>query len=396
MTSAVSVPVAPAVPDVLAENLEELAFLSLQRRKLLFDYETTIEEIGEHDERIEAQRDSLRIGGETSVRLAEELISEGFLDWEIYAGARVWLEQARPGRPTLEEKLAGGTGPGWIEAFRRVPPEIAADLLNPVALPEPMLPLAVDALLWHGLLDDRRMFEYARHADAGNRRTVARHLGGRMRKRVDSVDLLRELSRDDDVDVRRAALGSLAACDRGETLRRCREELQAVQPDDFALRLTGLLGETDDLARLVARAPRPAALRALGDLGDPAALDVLLEALGSDDVDTALAATDGLTLIVGPPSASATAEEGEAPDPEELRRRAKDARGSIADGTRHWAGIPLADDWPPEGDLGVREPVERQWRKGLAGVADPVSLHLGEVPDGFFTGAPSEVSVAGE
>jgi hypothetical protein len=86
----------PAVPPVLSENLEELEFLSIQRRKLFCDFETTRAELLKHENRIEAHFDSLRVGGDAAVALAEKALEEAVFPWEVFAAARVWLELALP------------------------------------------------------------------------------------------------------------------------------------------------------------------------------------------------------------------------------------------------------------------------------------------------------------
>src|SRR5512137_373674 len=85
----------PALPDVIAEHLEELGFLNLQRRKLLFSPELPLRRLPAHDERIEAHLDGLRLGAGASLALAEETLSSDD-PWAVFAAARMFLELRRP------------------------------------------------------------------------------------------------------------------------------------------------------------------------------------------------------------------------------------------------------------------------------------------------------------
>ena len=78
-----------------ALELEELAFLSIQRRKLVFSDAASLRRFELHGKRIEAHRDALRIAGDTAQELARELI-DGEDPWEVYAGGMVWLDAGAP------------------------------------------------------------------------------------------------------------------------------------------------------------------------------------------------------------------------------------------------------------------------------------------------------------
>ena len=85
---------APVIPDVLEEHLEELAFLSIQRRKLVFSPDVPLPDFLPHDGRILAHWKGLELGGEASVQIALTRL-EAFDPWEVYAAARVWLGLGR-------------------------------------------------------------------------------------------------------------------------------------------------------------------------------------------------------------------------------------------------------------------------------------------------------------
>ena len=76
----------PVLPDVVLEHVEEYAFLSIQRRKLLFSDEITLDQLREHDERIAAHWDGLVLAVPHSVELAVGRLEEGD-PWDAFAAA---------------------------------------------------------------------------------------------------------------------------------------------------------------------------------------------------------------------------------------------------------------------------------------------------------------------
>ena len=124
---------APVIPDVLGEHLEEIAFLSIQRRKLLFSPESPLSQFLPHDARIAAHWDGLVLGGEASVEIALERLKE-FDPWEVYAAARVWLELGSPKTEEVLQRLEVVDDellPAWREALSRIKGDRLAQLLPP-------------------------------------------------------------------------------------------------------------------------------------------------------------------------------------------------------------------------------------------------------------------------
>ena len=62
--------------DILQEHLEELAFLSIQRRKMLFAPAVTLRGFLEHEQRVSAHWDGLKVGRDASVELAVASLEE--------------------------------------------------------------------------------------------------------------------------------------------------------------------------------------------------------------------------------------------------------------------------------------------------------------------------------
>ncbi|MEZ5065028.1 MAG: hypothetical protein R3B81_09840 [bacterium] len=381
----------PVVPDILEEHLEELAFLSLQRRKLAFDWETFPRELRAHDRRIEAHRAALKLGGAESARIARARLEDAVMDWEIYASLRIWFETEAPSGETLREVLLARLGDdpepsipkaaGWREAYRALPPGRAEELLR-LDVPAATA-IAVDAAGWHGALDAKGADRFASHSAPAVRRGVARTLGA---ARFDPARALDRLLGDPETEVRHAALGSRLLRDPRGTHEMVRGRVAAA--DDFELRVLGLLGDANDLRGLASRAREtPAAARALGDLRDPRALDVLLELARGKDADLAAAALDGVATIAGWPAGREGADDL---DVEEMAAHVAACRSALGDAPRWLRGIA----YPPRNSEEIT--TEAAWRLAIESDDPERGRRLREVPDGFFTGAPVEEALCGE
>jgi hypothetical protein len=252
---------APVLPDVIGQHLEELAFLSIQRRTLLFADDVSLAALQRHEERLAAHWDGLRTGGAASVRLALERI-DAFDPWERYAAARVWLEL---GSPTGAEVIAriARTEPEllgvWSEALRRVP-LARLELLLPVDAASQygpsVLSVVVDAWGWHGALDERMAVEAGAGVEPIVRGAVARTFGW-IPAVAQSRALVPALARDSSPLVSRRALWSIALCHPAAALGHCRRRAAAGDADAFVLRVLALLGGPEDEELLAPLAGTP-------------------------------------------------------------------------------------------------------------------------------------------
>ncbi len=273
-------PSRPAIPDILEEHLEEVAFLSIQRRALQFDHETTLEELAEHDSRITAHREGLRIGGAVSVEIARERLEDPASDWELAAAARVWIEDGGPTpeevREAIESSGVEAVG-GWREAFRGLAPEIVETILPAMWVDSDGTPcsrgVAADARGWIGRHTDRAARVLARDPEAAVRRGIARTLPLLSLETLAPADLLRELTDDPDPTVARAALWSWCLVDREPALARVRAGAAVADPDPFAVRALGWLGDPDSEAdrRILAAAAAVDPEEAAADAEEPSA-----------------------------------------------------------------------------------------------------------------------------
>jgi HEAT repeat protein len=243
-----------------------------------------------------------------------------------------------------------------------------------------------DAFGWHGFLNHTGWDAYAADEDPLVRAAIARTSGLDRKGAMDPNALLA----DDDLRVRRRALWSLALRDPTAAKGHARGDANTDDPDDFSLRVLGFVGSSRDvgiLARHVER--RAAAARALGDLGDPAALDVLLRAFDAEDPNLVAGAMDGALAIVGPPPP--TDAETEELDPAQVRELVEEKRRALHPGERFVRGAPFAAEANPDEDV-----TELLWKRAVLVPNPSMDAWRREVPDGFFDAVPLTIAVSGE
>jgi len=371
----------PVVPDVVLEHLEEVAFLNIQRRKLLFSCEITLEELGEHDERIVAHWDGLVLARPYCAEMAEERLEE-FDPWETFAAARVWIELGDPSSEEVIEKIATAEDDevkgAWREALRRMPAEVLGRVL-PDSLLRDGVPAVQSALTfgrgWHGTLAHAYLPDLVTNEDASVRRSLARAIGWGDSSTPGLNEILRILEDDRDVEVRRAATWSAVLVNPEAATALCRERVRSGDADAFDVRVLGLMGRATDLeivtGLLESETLAGAAARALGDLGEPGGVDAMRRVLAADNKFAAEAASEALVTLLG------TDEEESETEPS--------PRGRLLRG-KTW---PWSDD--PED-----EPMESRWRASLLTPKPETSWLRREVPDGFFTAKPDPTAVPGE
>jgi hypothetical protein len=389
-------PSRPPLPDVVAEHLEELAFLTVQRRKLIFSPELPPRRIATHDERIEAHLDGLRIGARASLPLAQEKLASDD-PWELFSAARVFLELARPDAESLVRltaKLGDDLLGAWREALRSIPRDLSRAWLPHApgaALPPASCALAVDAALARGDGDALAVRELARHAEPVVRGALARGLArGADARRF--AELARELAGDADPQVSRRALWSAARLDPAWALERCRRQTQGAVADPFALRVLGLCGSPEDCDLLAAASAHPqsgpAALQALAELGTPEAIESLIERLGqaSDELRSSAAAALERALGTIPRE-----DRNKTPTPEQAQAHWAGLRADSRRVRRWCLGAPLPWSGDPR-----EQPMLWRWRALATGARQDPEWLGHEVPDGFFADVPVEWAVPGE
>jgi len=288
---------------------------------------------------------------------------------------------------------------------------------------------------WRGLLPDEEAARFGFSADPLLRRSAARALGwGAAPGQVQR--LLSALLTDPEPPVRRGALWSVCLLDPASGVSAARRQLESQEPDPFSARVLGLLGTSVSIGALqplvLHEKVGPACIRALGDLGDPNVMEILIDLL--DDVEErAEAAREAIVAILGFVPESEGAEDqgtveaaaqgdsaapgGEsAVPPEEGGSDEEEAQEGTTDGGREPSGN--ADDvrkaWRaveghyqdferalrgspfPWTGIPAEEPMEAMWRNSLIGSRPDLAWLRNEVPDGFFDEVPVFEAVPGE
>jgi uncharacterized protein (TIGR02270 family) len=397
----------PPLEDILLEHLEELAFLAIQRRKLLFVHDVPLFDFSAHDERIAAHWDGLVIGGGTAVELARDRLAEPD-PWDVYAAARVWIELGRPGTEELFEAIdsAEEEAPlGWRAALRECDSATLADLAEPAlgSSSTSVQAAFTYALGWHGLLPTDRASSLVASQDTAVRRSLARALGWGVIEAGIAQRLSGSLVADPDPEVRAAALWSVALMNPGGAVQWCRDRAAEGRGEPFHMRLLGLLGELQDLELLRAFAESDHELRAagafaMGDLGDVGALRPLRSWLGDPDSEFAEATLHAIEVMVDETPPGASDEEPEPPEGEgesEDQESEEEWWARVTDrftpGTRMLRGVTL----PWSGDP-AEQPMAFLWRSILAeSNGEPAWLRR-EVPDGWFSGLSTDEAIPGE
>lgn len=384
------------VTDVVEEHLDELAFLSVQRRKLVFAPDVVAAQLRWHDERIAAHYDAARTNGSCTRGVAVERLDEPGDAWDVFGALLALLSLETTAREEALDRvaaLATDHAPSVREALRRLPPERFRELFPPdraSEVPEDALAAVVDGWGWHGLLAPERVRKYGEAGDPAVRRAVARHFGHAADAAARSAAPVERLLSEEDPEIRNAALWSQALANPGVALSHCRRELSKTGDDPFLLLLPGLLGGpfAADLLSRKSREPETAivAIRALGELGDVSGVDPLLARLADEDEGVRDEARGALTTILGdlPPP------EDDADDAETLRRFWFENRSRFGAGMRWRRGRSVPFDGPPE-----ETPMESAWLAAILSPEGPPELRR-EVPDGFFTGVLSEEALPGE
>ena len=291
-------------PDILEEHWDDLDFLWSQRGVIVFDGDYDLLELAEHEERIEAHLDGLRIAGARGLSVAREVLASGAAPQAAIA-TRLLMESGDEDRAlVLDAFTAGGeAGDGVRDGLRH----IRATDLQPV-LPELealasgapsdwVIAAVLDVLAFHGR-DFKPMLQLLVHEDAGVR-ALAWGAHGRT-ARFGETELAAALGEVEE-GVRRSALFALADAGTYGLAVQCADAaFRETDPDGVALEMLGVLGQLEyeaDLVRSLATAPVSRyAIRALGALGAPSALPEVVRAGGAAENEVhALAAWQRVT-----------------------------------------------------------------------------------------------------
>lgn len=390
MISGIRSPAAPHVGSILREHLDELAFLNVQRRFLLFAPESSLSGLRRHEERVHAHQDALCIGASAAADLARERLGAPE-PWDVFSAVWTWSALGSPTPAELLEAAAAADEeqlPSWGEAWRQLPADLFARILPESATDKAPAPVRAELVLaraWSGRSEARVLAAPAADGCARLRRNAARALGWATDEKAAILRLLDVLAADDEPEVVAVALWSAVLQGSRPAVDACRRAADGGTASAFQIHVLGLAGQAGDAAILAAllkdESMAPLAARALGWLGDVAAVPDLIGLLGSGVPPLVDAATEGLGRLLGELPEASEAEDAAdgTPDPEFLRHwwqtacPLRDAGTPVLRGrTRAWSGAP-AD-----------EPLESLWLRALAAREPALDWLRREVPDGFF------------
>lgn len=342
-------------PDIVEEHLDELDFLWELREGVVFAPDWTLAELGEHEARAEAHLDGLRLAEQHAVDHALERLWEG----ETFVAAAAAL--------LLAEHVGEGTGSVLLEALGGEEPSVREGVRIGMrhargvdALVEPLCELvrsaepaaaaaAADVLAFHrrGLPDVARLL----CADDPHLRVLAYGAAGRA-GRLGDRRALRSALEDPDSGVRRAALEGSIRCGADGLTDLCRAAaIRAGDPDPVAVEWLGVLVDPEHEALLLQALGRPelaaAALRGLGALGRPSAVEPLLDCLADERLGAIAAAAlrritgseelygERRPIAIGGPDDDDESDSHPPPDPDRARAWWS-AHGAAFDLDRRW------------------------------------------------------------
>lgn len=263
----------PAIPDILAECLEELGFLDAKVQALTFSPDVPERRLPEHTRRGDAWRDCLAQHPEDTIALAEAWLDEKRPPWLHAAAVTAWLNFRKPDSLAfavrLQDEAPEQIG-DWRHAMRGQPlnPAWAGEagrLERPIVVRHVLL----DALGWQGAITATLMEQAAADSEPTLRWCAARHAPAH----AQAVSVSRMLSEDADPAVARQARYSLCLADPVAGVARARKVTDALD-----VWLLGHFGTDAAVAPLEAAASAhpEAAAAALADLGTRAACAALV------------------------------------------------------------------------------------------------------------------------
>jgi uncharacterized protein (TIGR02270 family) len=299
------------IPEILEEHYEELQFLWAIRRSALRSPRFTLRELAKFEERIAAHLQGMLAVGEKMRDLVEPGLAES--DANIAFAAAFSLSSLNlPATTQLVLDRFGAAKEGNLEglgeALCHAAPANAFPALEWFAShgPAAVAVAALEALSWRAAKPPAVTLvrPHLGDEDPAARRTAWRILAA-LGAAADAKDYSAAM-RDDDPAVRaEAAWAAVWACVPG-ILVLARRAAESADPANMELyRLLATLGTRDDGERVVSLVGNAAlgspALRfeLLGAYGHPAHVDFLIGQMSSPDPETAVAAGDAFTRMLG-------------------------------------------------------------------------------------------------
>jgi uncharacterized protein (TIGR02270 family) len=389
------------IPDILEEHFEELEFLWGQRQEALRSAEYTLPELRELEERIEAHMQGLLVGGEHTIPIIQEGLSEEdslTVFAAAYALLRLGIESAAQHVMEAFLQADGEQLDGIGQALCHGPIDMIIDQLKEALAsgPAPVAVSAAEALAFHKKLDPRtpQLAEFPQDENANVRRAAWRLIMLTSTNQPLSPDISSLISEaamnDKDPTVRYQAMLTAAWTRQPWMLEYCRKLSNEPSPDNWdAILLMAILGKPSDLDRILAVGKTvelgPQRFKALGACGHPKVMEILLQAMQSEDPLTAVAASEAFTKITGthiesdkvvqvPPENGSEPDEFEQefldevtlPNPAFARNHWQEVQGKFSSGTRWCCGFNLTQ--PASKEVLDQLDMESRWQACLRGM----------------------------
>ncbi|MHC4546507.1 MAG: hypothetical protein ACYSYL_18670, partial [Planctomycetota bacterium] len=371
-----------------------------QRQEALRSPEYTLPELRELEERIEAHVQGLLVGGENTIPFIEEGLSQDdpqlafaasyiLLRLNIESTARQVMEAFLQAEGEQLDGIGQALCHGSIDMVIEQLKEALASGPAPVAVS------AAEALAFHKKLDLKtpRLAEFPQDENANVRRAAWRLIMLGSTHGPLSPDISAQLSEaamnDEDPTVKRQAIYTAAWTRQQWLLEHCRKLSNEPSPDNWdAILLLAILGKPSDLERIlvIAKATElgPQRFLILGAFGHPNVVEILLQAMQSEDSLTAVAASEAFTKITGadiesdqtvqvPPEDGSEPDEFEQefldevtlPDPASARNHWQEVKDNFSSGTRWCRGSNLTQ--PAGKEVLDQLDLESRWQACLRG-----------------------------
>lgn len=275
--------------DVLEEHWDDLDFLWTQREHLAFDADFDLVDLAEHEERIAAHLDGIRIAGDREIERIREHLGSGE-DGLVAAATLLLLERGPDEHASVIKALEAGED-GVRQALRHAPTahfEALAGELERLAVSarsSTTRAAALDVLAFRGrrITPDRALTT----DEEPQVRELAWGALGRLGL-LESSDIEAVLH-DAEPTVRSAGLYALARAGLEGVVAAClTAATRRTDPDGVALEFLGVLGVREHEGILIESLERPDlapfAVRGLGAMGTPAAVERLaVEVVRTED-----------------------------------------------------------------------------------------------------------------
>ena len=363
------------IPDILEEHFEELSFLWGQRERALRSSVHTMRAVAQLEERIAGRLQGLLAQGDRALPLLEAGLAGDDGPAAFAAAFTLLSARGEANERRVLAALAPAEGDRLDGLRRALCAAPCAHLARPLhamlgAASTPVAAAIAEALaVQAGVAPDRGRLEWFLRDDAPTVRAGAWRIVAALGAPVEPKSFAAGV-RDDDPDVRRAAIAAAAWAANPGILALGRHLAEAPVAEHLdALHMLAVLAGPDDLTG-VARVARcaelgPARFRIVGAFGHPAVVDLLLPELAGPDPESAAAAGEAFAKITGldvdsgveaPMGGNGATDAFDAefrtpvtlPDAERARRHWAEQRGPLGRATRLCRGHDVDRPLAPE------------------------------------------------